>query len=123
MADPQTRTYAARVAILDADPRVVFGMSASVRFVAANESRITKVPLSALIQSDGKPAVWLVAQDGTLSLRTVEIARYADETAELSAGLRDGERIVVAGVHKLAANQKIRIAERPATTRPTAASK
>ena len=123
MADPQTRTYAARVAILDADPRVVFGMSASVRFVAANESRITKVPLSALIQSEGKPAVWLVAQDGTLSLRTVEIARYADETAELSAGLRDGERIVVAGVHKLAANQKIRIAERPATTRPTAAAK
>ena len=39
MADPQTRTYAARVAILDADPRVVFGMSASVRFTNADDAR------------------------------------------------------------------------------------
>lgn len=112
MADPQTRTYAARVAILDADPRVVFGMSASVRFLRSNETKTTTIPLSALINADGKPAVWLVAQDATLSLRAVEVARYSDETAELSAGLKDGERIVVAGVHKLAANQKIRIAER-----------
>lgn len=112
MADPQTRTYAARVAILDADPRVVFGMSASVRFAAASARQTVQIPLSALFQIEGKPAVWLVDDTGTLSLRAIEIARYVDDAVSLSAGLRAGERIVVAGVHKLAAGQKIRIAER-----------
>ncbi|TXG92998.1 MAG: efflux RND transporter periplasmic adaptor subunit [Rhodocyclaceae bacterium] len=114
MADPQTRTYAARVAILDADPRVVFGMSASVRFTTPAGSKAVTIPLSALFQHDGKPAVWLVDDAGKLSLRAIEVGRYSDEFVAVSAGLSTGERIVVAGVHKLAAGQKIRIAERGA---------
>ncbi|MFO1345128.1 MAG: efflux RND transporter periplasmic adaptor subunit [Rhodocyclaceae bacterium] len=118
MADPQTRTYAARVAILDADPRVVFGMSASVRFTNADDAKAVTIPLSALFQTDGKPAVWLVDDAATLRLRAIEIGRYSDEAATVSAGLRPGERIVVAGVHKLAAGQKIRVAERASDAMP-----
>lgn len=112
MADPQTRTYAARVAILDADPRVIFGMSAAVRFIAASDEKAVTIPLSAVFQIDEKPAVWRVADDGLLSLQAIELARYSDETVIVSAGLHAGDRIVVAGVHKLAAGQKIRIAEK-----------
>ena len=79
MADPQTRTYAARVAILDADPRVVFGMSASVRFTNADDAKAVTIPLSALFQTDGKPAVWLVDDAATLRLRAIEIGRYSDK--------------------------------------------
>ena len=54
----------------------------------------------------------------TLRLRAIEIGRYSDEAAMVSAGLRPGERIVVAGVHKLAAGQKIRVAERASDAMP-----
>lgn len=116
MADPVTRTYAARVSIVDADPRVVFGMTASVRFLAPGAVERLSIPQSALFQKDAKPAVWLVGADNTVVLRAVEIARYADETVELKSGLVRGERIVVAGVHKLTSGEKIRVAEMQGVT-------
>lgn len=114
VADTQTRTYAARVALNESDPRIAFGMSATVRFVAKDEASRIAVPQSALIQKDKQPAVWLVGADETVNLREVVVARFTDEAVELSAGLQPGERIVVAGVHKLAPGQKIRVAEAPA---------
>jgi multidrug efflux pump subunit AcrA (membrane-fusion protein) len=68
------------------------------------------VPLTAIFQQDGKAAVWLVNADRTLALRPVEVAAYGDRSAVLSGGVKAGERIVVAGVHKLTAGEKIRIA-------------
>lgn len=110
-ADAQTRTYAVRVAIGDADARIALGMSATVEFRSdAGGARIT-VPQGAIMQKDGKPAVWLVAGDATVSLRPVTMGRYLDETVVVESGLAAGERIVVAGVHKLAEGEKIRIAE------------
>lgn len=122
VADPQTRTYAARVALTESDPRIAFGMSATVRFAGTHAEKRLLVPQSALIQKDGKAAVWLVAADDTLSLRSVDVARYTDEAVELAGGLQPGERIVVAGIHKLAPGQKIRVAEAgtPAAQAPAA---
>lgn len=114
MADPATRTYAARVSFVDADPRVVFGMTANVRFPAASGAGRISIPQTALFQKDAKPAVWLVAEDNSIALRSVEVARYVDDRVELKSGLQVGERIVVAGVHKLSAGEKIRIAEKEA---------
>lgn len=113
VADPATRTYAARVAIVDPDANIAFGMSAHVRFVAAADAHI-RIPQSALFQEAGKPAVWLVDGEATVSLRPVVVGRYVDDAVEIAAGLRNGERIVVAGVHKLASGEKIRVAERDA---------
>ena len=111
MADPATRTYAARVAISDIDDKVIFGMSANVRIMAKGAERLS-IPQTALFQQNDKPAVWVVADDGTIALRPVDVARYADNAVELSAGLARGERIVIAGVHKLSPGERIRIAER-----------
>ena len=115
MADPATRTYAARVAIENIDDKVIFGMSANVRFAASAGERLA-VPQAALFQKDGKPAVWVVGDDECVSLRPVEVQRYTDAAVEISAGLKRGERIVVAGVHKLSAGEKIRVAERTDAT-------
>jgi len=107
MADPQTRTYAARVSIDDVDAAVVFGMTANVKFVPANAGERLTIPQTALFQADGKPAVWVVADDATVALRPVERARYTDDGVDVAAGVARGERIVVAGVHKLNAGEKI----------------
>ena len=119
VADPATRTYPARVTILDADGRVRLGMTAKVRFVEEQQGKAEvgrlKVPLTAIFQQDGKPAVWVVGADETLALRPVTVAVFGEDAAELSAGLVPGERIAVAGVHKLTAGAKVKVVEQQAT--------
>lgn len=110
VADPASRTYAARVSIADAGTRMRLGMTASVRFLRVGGTARLSVPLPAIFQQDGKPAVWVVNADRTVVLRPVGVASYGETAAVLSAGLQFGERIVVAGVHKLSAGEKIKIA-------------
>ena len=112
VADAATRTYAARVSIAQPDARVLLGMTAKVSFVeeksgAAADSRLS-VPLTALFQQDGKPALWIVGADQAVSLRPVVVAAFAETTAVLASGAQAGERVVVAGVHKLSAGEKIK---------------
>jgi membrane fusion protein, multidrug efflux system len=54
MADPATRTFAARVRILDADEAVALGMTATVNFTQAGGDRIV-VPLAAILQKAASP--------------------------------------------------------------------
>lgn len=123
VADPLTRTYAARVSILQPDAKVTLGMTANVRFLnektGASATAQLSVPLMAIFQQDRKPAVWIVGTDQTLSLRPVAVASYGETSATLASGVNPGERIVAAGVHKLAAGEKIRaVDQQPAAIAP-----
>ena len=107
VADPASRTYAARVSLLDDDPAVVLGMSATVRFSRDAGSALI-VPHSAIFQQGAQPAVWVLNPDDSLALRAVTVSAYSDAGATVVAGLKPGEAIVAAGVHKLVAGQKVR---------------
>lgn len=109
-ADPATRTYAARVTVLKPDAALALGMTASVRFAAPAAPKTPIVPLAALYQQGGDAAVWIVGADSTVTLRKVRIAAYTDAGAAVAEGLSPGERIVAAGVHKLSAGEKVRLA-------------
>lgn len=110
VADPVTRTFAARVTLLAAPADIALGQTARVSF-AQSESAAMIVPMSALIQQGDRPAVWVVADDSTLNLRPIAVGRYTDTGAVVTGGLKPGERIVAAGVHKLTAGQKVRVTE------------
>jgi RND family efflux transporter MFP subunit len=118
VADPLTRTYAARVSFAESDSRVRLGMTANVAL--ADEGATTSptgslsVPLGAVFQQDGKPAVWVVGGDQTLTLRQVTVTSYGETDAVLD-GIKTGERIVIAGVHKLSAGEKILAVDQPET--------
>lgn len=108
-ADPASRTYAARVTIVDADADVALGRSATVRFDdMVREEHL--VPLAAILQQGERPAVWVIGADGTVSLRPIEVGRYTDRGAIVTAGLDAGETIVAAGAFKLSAGEKVRVA-------------
>jgi len=120
VADAATRTYAARVSILQPDAKIALGMTASVLFadeasVAGGEAKL-RVPLTAVFQSEEKPALWIVAADQTLSLKAVNVLAYSERDAVICGGVTAGERYVVAGVHKLAAGEKIRAIDVNAAT-------
>lgn len=107
MADAATRTFAARVAIVDADEAVALGMTATVRFARDTASAII-VPLAALLQQGDKTAVWIIGEGGVVRQQPIEIARYSDAGAVVAAGLSGDETIVAAGAFKLADGEKVR---------------
>jgi membrane fusion protein, multidrug efflux system len=109
VADAATRTFATRVSLLDADAAVALGMTATVRFAAPGQPRLA-IPLAAVFQQSDQPAVWVVGKDSTVSLRPIAVLAYADAGVVVGKGIEPGERIVAAGVHKLAAGQKVRVA-------------
>jgi multidrug efflux system membrane fusion protein len=122
VADSLTRTYPARVTILKADEKVLLGMTANVKFLREGaeqpEEAKLSVPLTAIFQQEGKPALWVVGADQTISLRSVVVLSYGETSALLNGGVSSGERIVVAGVHKLTAGEKIRAVDQlPVATR------
>lgn len=112
VADAATRTYAARVSILQPDAKIALGMTANVALSddassGEGEAKL-RVPLTAIFQYEGKPALWVVQADQSLALKPVAVAAYTEKEAVLSGGVALGERYVVAGVHKLAVGEKIK---------------
>ena len=112
VADPVTRTYPLRVS-LPGQMQIPLGLSATIKLKVANGAldNALQIPLTALFQKEGSAAVWIVADDDTVSLRPVSVLQYHDDAVIISAGLTSGERIAAAGVHRLAAGQKVRPVE------------
>jgi len=108
--DEVLRTYTAKVTVKDADAVIGLGMTATVH-VQKNESQpIASLPLTALTQANGRPAVWVFDPAmGSVGPRTVTVAGFDDENVKLLAGVADGEQVVTAGVHKLLAGQQVRL--------------
>lgn len=111
-ADPATRTFAARFSILDPDPSISIGMSATLAIAAKDADPLISVPLSALYNQGDGPALWKVDGDGRLLLTPVKLVRYEANSALVTGGVTEGDNVVVLGVHKLDAGKKVRVINR-----------
>ena len=108
-ADPMTRTYPARYTIVEPPTFIGIGMTATLTLARPDPELLAEVPLSAIFQQGKEPAVWVVDKaTSTVSLRPVTISRWRDETALIASGVKNGDVVATAGVHKLEPGQKIR---------------
>jgi multidrug efflux system membrane fusion protein len=110
-ADPVTRTYRVKATIEAPPAKLHLGMSVAVTLPEAGAAASLALPATALFQRDTAAAVWVVKNDRTLELRGVRVERYDSERVVLAAGLKAGERVVTAGVHRLAAGERVRLLE------------
>jgi membrane fusion protein, multidrug efflux system len=108
-ADPVTRTYKVRASIPDAPANLRLGMTVTVTLPGVEGSSNFELPSTALFQSGEDPAVWIVLDDHTLELRPVQVERYESDRVIVAAGLNNGDRVVTAGVHRLASGEKVRL--------------
>jgi RND family efflux transporter MFP subunit len=107
--DATTRTFDVRVSILDADASLAWGMTANVAAFTQSTASAALVPLTAIYRDNDQPAVWIYDQQTQqVRLRPVSIAQYREDGVLLRDGVRDGDWIVAAGVHKLTEGQKVR---------------
>lgn len=108
MADATTRTFKARISLINPPPEVKLGMTASVTVASGTAQPSISIPLTAVYQTGDTPSVWVVTDD-TVSLRPITIGKFTGEAAvEVLSGLQPGDCIVTKGVHKLKAGQKVR---------------
>lgn len=102
IADPVTRTYQARFTIERPGPEVALGMTATVHLAPDDAAPGYVLPLSCLLRTGNRPAVWVVDRStGALALTPVDVREYRQETVVLSGGVRPGQLLVTAGVQKL----------------------
>jgi RND family efflux transporter MFP subunit len=107
-ADPATRNFAARFSILDPDPAISLGMSATLTISSQDAAPLISVPLPALFSQGQGAALWRVDSQEKVALTPVSVQRYEAGRAIVSGPLEEGARIVVLGVQKLEPGQRIR---------------
>lgn len=106
-ANPATRTYQARISLLNPPASIKLGMTATVQLADMQTLTNTTqlIPRTAIYQTKDRPHVWLITND-TVSLQAITIKNFINEQAEV-IGLTPGDVIVTAGVHKLIPGQKV----------------
>ncbi len=62
---------------------------------------MVSVPLSALYNQGEGPALWKVDGEGRLQLTPVKLVRYEANTALVTGGVTEGDKIVVLGAGKV----------------------
>lgn len=111
VADPVTRTYTVKVALKNPPESLRLGMSVVGR-LKLETAPVVVLPLSAIFDKAGKPAVWLYdTQNATVALKPVQLARFEADRAIIADGLSKGDVVVTAGVNQLVEGQKVRLAE------------
>jgi RND family efflux transporter MFP subunit len=110
-ADPATRTYAARFTILDADDTVAFGMTATVTLERPRDVPVAKLPLAAVLNRGTGASVYVVDESGALALQPVTVTAFTEDTAFVTSGIENGDRVVTLGVQKLEAGLRVRTVE------------
>jgi membrane fusion protein, multidrug efflux system len=121
-ADPQSRTYRVKLTLKEPAAGVHFGMTgdamlgaapaaggANAGIGAAADAPTFRVPATAIFHRGRDPAVWVIrANDSTLELRPVTVSSYSERSAIVSEGLKDGDAVVLAGVHTVYAGEHVK---------------
>ena len=117
-ADPATNTYEVVFTLPKPDNlNVLPGMTATVIVDMAQVLRSTitgmLVPTKAVFtngsNTEQPPSyVWVVAEDMSVEKRKVVVGTATNDGLTIVSGLKEGETIVIAGVHQLREGQKVR---------------
>jgi RND family efflux transporter MFP subunit len=108
-ADAVTRTRRVKIALENPPETVRLGTTITAELEGPNLTAIM-IPETAVLRKDGKPHVWLVdAAKGEVHLVPIEMGAAANRYLQVSGGLKDGDRVVTAGVNSLEEGQKVRI--------------
>lgn len=113
-ADPATRTYAVRVLLPNALSALPLGLSARVYLQdAAHGGNSWILPLEALHERSGQPAVWVFdPHKQQVHLVPVRLKAYREDGAWIESGIDENTWVVAAGVHKLHEGQTVRPIDR-----------
>ncbi|OWV92788.1 hemolysin secretion protein D [Rhizobium sp. R72] len=110
-AEAATRTQRTKITLIDAPSAFRLGSVITATATAVNQPMIL-LPSSSVLMKDGKANVWVVdASAAKVSVRAIKIDAdtVGADVVRVAEGVKPGERVVVAGVHKLVDGQAVRV--------------
>jgi len=93
-ADVQGHSFKVRVNLPQADYGVYPGMFVKVAFVTGDVERLL-IPADAVVKRSELTGIYVVEENGKISLRQIRIGRLIGEQMEVLAGLTAGEKIAI----------------------------
>lgn len=91
--DPKSRTALVRLSAVDPKGQLKPGMYAQVSVTIQPQKNVLVVPISALVNDNGKTEVYLV-QKGIVKVQPVTLGVQDSTNAEVAAGLSEGQTVV-----------------------------
>ena len=95
--DPVTRRVSVRATLANTDGKLKPQMFASFSIITSGDSQAPAVPEEAVVREGDQARVWVVAENNTLTLRSIHTGRSSDGMVEVLEGLKAGERVVTRG--------------------------
>jgi RND family efflux transporter MFP subunit len=108
--DTQTGTVKVTVEIVDETLRLRPGMFVEVRISIGQKDSVLVVPRKAILYKQNKTYVFVLNQD-RVSQREVQLGLTEEDEVEITAGLNEGEVIVVVGVEGLKEGQAVEVVQ------------
>lgn len=106
-SDSATRTRRVRLTLQNPSIAFRLGSTISLSLQRAVTPRI-RVPENAIFESGSKTAVWIIPfNKDEVSLREVHVMSQATGIVTVSGRLQVGDRVVIAGTHRLKEGQKV----------------
>lgn len=102
------RRFMAEVEIENPAGDILPGMSAKLVLDGEYGKEVPVVPVSAVMEEDGKAYVY-VAEDDRAVRKTIETGRMNREYAEVVSGLTPGDRVIYIGQHDLENGDQVKI--------------
>jgi RND family efflux transporter MFP subunit len=114
-ADATTRTFQIKADVGSAPLQL--GQTVTVLLDLPPQPGIAKLPLAAVMQQQGRTAVWLVDRASmTVKVQPVSVGGADGNAVIVTSGLSPGQTVVTAGVHVLTPGQKVKFYEPPAAS-------
>ena len=108
-ASVPTRTFTAEVSIPNPDGQIKVGMFANAEVVGQQRQNVLAIPESALVMREDQKTVFVATEENRVVQRVLKLGDAAGGWVEVLSGLKEGERIVIAGQHKLKDGASIRL--------------
>lgn len=87
-------TVKVEIEVLDHDPRLLPGLSATCTFLAGEKSNVLTLPSHAIRQKSGQSTV-LIPGDPASRTVQIEVGLEGDETTEIVSGLNEGDKVIL----------------------------
>ena len=114
--DPRNRRLLVKALVPNPSGRLRPGLSATIHLELGRRAEALVLPEAAITYDAMGTFVWRIDQNGTATRTTVEIGTRQGGRVEILAGLTVGDRVISAGVNKVAPGRPLLITNRVAAT-------
>lgn len=104
----QTGMYTVKVELNNKDGKIKAGMMAEVSFTMESAADTIVLPRNAVLEKDGEIYVYVV-ENGVAKKVAVELGIEADDTIEITSGLKDGDAVVTKGQTYISDGEEVNV--------------